>query len=95
MIASNFPPKYRSTANAIENAGYYLGGSIASIMVLAIKAWGWRSMYLMTGTLGLILFTLTRLFVKNPVVLPDPTDDKEEGDKILEQSINNEQPPTQ
>ena len=25
MIASNFPAKYRTRANAIENAGYYIG----------------------------------------------------------------------
>ena len=78
LIATNFPPKYRSTANSIENIGYYLGGTFASIMVLAIKRWGWRSMYWFTGTLGMTLFTLTSLFVKNPAVLPDPIEHQEQ-----------------
>ena len=53
-------------------------------MVLAIKAWGWRSMYLITGSLGMILFTLSTIFVKNPIVLPEPVDEQDDGDKILD-----------
>ena len=88
LIASNFPPKYRSTANSIENAGYYIGGAFASLMVLAIKAFGWRSMYLMTGSLGLILFLLTFFFIKNPIVETDEPEKKfteEDEDKLLGQ----------
>lgn len=37
LIASNFPIEFRTTANAIENTGYYIGAGIASFMVLVIK----------------------------------------------------------
>ena len=68
LIAANFPPKYRSTANAIENAGYYIGGALASLMCLVIKAFGWRAMYFTAGTFGSILFILNILIIKNPVL---------------------------
>lgn len=37
LIATNFPPEFRATANSIENSGYWLGAGIASFMVLIIK----------------------------------------------------------
>lgn len=37
MIASNFPLKYRSTANSIENCGYWLGNGLASFNVAILK----------------------------------------------------------
>lgn len=45
LIADYFSPKYRSTANAIETSGSYVGGGIASIGVILIKKYGWRAMY--------------------------------------------------
>lgn len=36
MIAQNFPLEYRSTANAIQNSGYYIGAGFASFMVIII-----------------------------------------------------------
>ena len=56
-------------------------------MVLAIKAFGWRSMYLMTGTLGITLFSLTFFFIKNPIVETDEPKKQlteEEEDKIFD-----------
>lgn len=85
MIAANFPPQYRSTANAIENSGYYLGAGFASVMVLAIKQFGWRSIYYISGGAGLLLLTLTQLFIKNPVIASDSTPKitEEDEDKML------------
>lgn len=45
LIADYFSPKYRSTANAIETSGSYVGGGLASIGVILIKKYGWRVMY--------------------------------------------------
>ena len=45
LIADYFPPNYRSTANAIETGGSYVGGGLASFCVLLIAKYGWRSMY--------------------------------------------------
>lgn len=93
LIATNFPPKYRSTANAVENSGYYIGAGAASMMVIAIKKFGWRSMYFISGSFGLILFALNTLFVKNPVIIeqkPKPTE--EEEDKLLNIKINKDIP---
>ena len=55
MIASNFPAKYRTRANAIENAGYYIGAGLASLLVIVIKNYGWRSMYYLMGSSGIAL----------------------------------------
>lgn len=72
MIATNFPPEYRTTANAIENSGYWLGAGFASFMVLIIKSFGWRAMYYTMGSFGIVLGGLTLAFVKNPVIQPEP-----------------------
>lgn len=45
LIADYFPPEYRSTANAIETSGSYVGGGLCGICVILIKKYGWRSMY--------------------------------------------------
>lgn len=37
LIADYFPPQYRSTANAIETSGSYVGGGLASLCVLLVK----------------------------------------------------------
>ena len=37
MIAANFPIEKRSTANAIENSGYYIGAALSSFNVIIIK----------------------------------------------------------
>ena len=45
IIADYFPPSYRSTANAIETSGSYVGGGIASFSVILIAKYGWRACY--------------------------------------------------
>lgn len=66
LIATNFPPKYRSTANAIETSGYWIGNALASLMVLIIKFFGWRAMYYFMGSIGITLGAIVLAFVKNP-----------------------------
>lgn len=66
LIATNFPPNKRSTANAIENGGYSLGAGLSSSMIYIISRFGWRAMYWTIGSFGLILAAFTALFVKNP-----------------------------
>ena len=66
LIADYFPPAYRSTANAIETSGSYVGGGIASICIILIKMWGWRAMYKIIGIGGMIMGLLTMLLVKEP-----------------------------
>lgn len=68
LIASNFPPEFRATANSIENSGYWLGAGIASFMVILIKNYGWRAMYYTMGGTGVTLGLLCALFIKNPII---------------------------
>lgn len=68
LIAANFPPEMRSTANSIENSGYCFGAGFASLMILIIKQFGWRAMYFIMGGAGLTLSALTFAFIKNPVI---------------------------
>jgi MFS family permease len=66
LIADYFSPKYRSTANAIETSGSYVGGGLASIGVILIKKYGWRAMYQIMGGLGMVLGAFVLLYIKEP-----------------------------
>ena len=66
IIADYFAPKYRSTANAIETSGSYVGSGIASICVILIKMYGWRGMYRIVGTVGMLMGAFVLLFIKEP-----------------------------
>jgi hypothetical protein len=82
MIASNFPAKYRTRANAIENAGYYIGAGLASLLVIVIKSFGWRAMYYLMGVSGFGLGLAMSFLIKNNPVVTEPEDkDEPEDDK--------------
>ena len=66
LIADYFPPNYRSTANAIETAGSYVGGGMASLSILLIKAYGWRAMYKIIGIAGIITGIASMVLIKEP-----------------------------
>ena len=66
LIADYFPPNYRSTANAIETAGSYVGGGIASFCVILIAKFGWQAMYRIIGGAGMIGGLLSILLIKEP-----------------------------
>ena len=66
IIADYFSPKYRSTANAIETSGSYVGGGLASIGVILIKKYGWRSMYKIIGVVGILMGASVLAFIKEP-----------------------------
>jgi sugar phosphate permease len=66
IIADYFPPAYRSTANAIETSGSYVGGGIASFSVILIAKYGWRAMYQIIGWLGVAVGVAALLVIKEP-----------------------------
>ena len=66
LIADYFSPKYRSTANAIETSGSYVGGGLASIGVILIKKFGWRNMYKIMGTIGMLMGAFVIAYIKEP-----------------------------
>ena len=66
LIATNFPPKFRATANAVENSGYCFGCGVSSLMILILKNYGWRAVYYFMGSFGAILGLITMAFVRNP-----------------------------
>lgn len=66
IIADYFPPKFRSTANAIETSGSYVGGGLASIGVILIKLYGWRNMYKIVGIVGVLMGVAVLAFIKEP-----------------------------
>ena len=66
LIADYFPPEYRSTANAIETSGSYVGGGLCGLCVILIKKYGWRAMYRTIGTVGVVAGILTALLIKEP-----------------------------
>jgi MFS family permease len=66
IIADYFPPSYRSTANAIETSGSYVGGGIASFSVILIAKYGWRAMYKIFGYLGMFVGLASLILIKEP-----------------------------
>lgn len=54
IIADYFPPSYRSTANAIETSGSYIGQGLSALSILIIAKSGWRSLYKFIGILGVV-----------------------------------------
>lgn len=66
LIADYFPPEYRSTANAIETSGSYVGGGMCGICVILIKKYGWRMMYQIIGSIGVLAGIATILLIKEP-----------------------------
>jgi sugar phosphate permease len=66
LISDYFPVSYRSTANAIETAGSYVGGGLSSLCVILISMYGWRAMYMITGVTGIIMGLFTLVVLKEP-----------------------------
>ena len=66
LIAREFKPEFRATANSFDCAGYYFGGGIASFLTIIIKKYGWRAMYQAQSLMGITLGLLIAFFVKNP-----------------------------
>jgi sugar phosphate permease len=66
LIATTFPIEFRTTANSIENLGYRFGAMFASFMVIIIKNYGWRAMYVGMGSFGVALGLTALAVVKNP-----------------------------
>ena len=66
ILADYFSPKYRSTANAIETSGSYVGGGLASIGVILIKNYGWRNMYKIIGVVGMLMGAAVLALIKEP-----------------------------
>lgn len=66
IIADYFPVAYRSTANAIETSGSYVGGGLASLSIIIIKKYGWRVMYQILGGVGIAMGLATLVLVKEP-----------------------------
>jgi MFS family permease len=66
IIADYFPPSYRSTANAIETSGSYVGGGIASFSVILIAKYGWRAMYKILGYMGIFVGLASIILIKEP-----------------------------
>ena len=82
IIANTIPEKFRSTAIAVENSGYYLGSGLASSMVLIIKQFGWRAMYGVIGATCSIASLCVLLFIRQaPREKNDSKDDPKEFDQ--------------
>lgn len=74
LIANYFPLKYRSTANAIEQSGEYVGAALASSSVLLIKKFGWREMYMIHGVIGVLFGIFSLIAIKEPKRVDDESE---------------------
>ena len=66
LISDYFPVSYRSTANAVETAGSYVGGGLSSLCVILISKYGWRAMYKIAGITGIIMGIFSLIVLKEP-----------------------------
>lgn len=66
LLRDYFPPKYRSTANAVFGSSVYLGACVASFSVLLIENYGWREAYEVTGAVGMTLGALCLTLLREP-----------------------------
>lgn len=93
VIARNFPPEMRSTANSVENLGYKIGMGVSSLSVYVIGKWGWRAQYSLMGGFGVLVGLIAMLFVKNPTAEPKVeavTSIQEVADKLKEEEEKDE-----
>jgi ACS family D-galactonate transporter-like MFS transporter len=59
LVSNWFPAKERGRATAIYTAGEYVGLAIAvPVLSLLVARWGWQSVFLATGVLGLLFSAL-------------------------------------
>ena len=67
-VSEWFPRRERALAVAIFDSGSSIGAAIAPWLVLTLYAWTheWRSIFILTGTLGLLWVLLWRRFYHSP-----------------------------
>ncbi|MCC8396607.1 MFS transporter [Paraburkholderia sp. MMS20-SJTR3] len=71
VVASWFPTGERGTASAIFNAAQYFAAVVFTpLMAWLTHAFGWHSVYVVMGALGLVLALTWLKFMKNPADHP-------------------------
>jgi sugar phosphate permease len=66
ILGDYFPKRLRSTANSVMNTASYLGSGLASLIVLIVAKYGWRSAYIGVGAFSMVLGIGAFLIVKEP-----------------------------
>ena len=66
ILGDYFPKRLRTTANSVMNTATYVGSGLASLIVLIVAQYGWRSAYYGVGAASLVLGISAFLFVKEP-----------------------------
>ncbi|MFX1765015.1 MFS transporter [Paraburkholderia sp. A1RI-2L] len=71
VVASWFPTNERGTASAIFNAAQYFAAVVFTpLMAWLTHAFGWQTVYVVMGVLGLLLALTWLTFMKNPADHP-------------------------
>jgi AAHS family 4-hydroxybenzoate transporter-like MFS transporter len=76
LTAEYFPAEVRSRAVTFMFTGYPLGAVIGGIVTAALIGHGWRSLFLGTGTIALLMLPLTFL-MRETLLLPHGTQKRE------------------
>ena len=66
LISDYFPPDKRATANSMIHSGQYVGQALASISILGIAKFGWRTTYGLMGACGALVSLLIATAVREP-----------------------------
>lgn len=66
LIADYFPSYRRAQANSFLQAGNYFGMGLSSASILLIKRFGWRLALTAISSVGLVVGSLSLLFLRDP-----------------------------
>ena len=66
ILGDYFPSKIRATANSLFSTGGYLGAGSASVLLVMVEKFGWRTAYFFKGGMGVLIAALAFLVVKEP-----------------------------
>jgi ACS family hexuronate transporter-like MFS transporter len=71
VVSEWFPKHERGLATALFDSGSSIGGAVAPFIVLGIYfRWGWRSAFVVPGTLGLLWLVVWQRFYHPPAAHP-------------------------
>jgi len=79
IVAEWFPPKDRGLAVGLYGSGAAIGATLAPLLVVGVAAqFGWRSAFVVTGVLGLLLAGAWYLWYREPGELACLTEEERE-----------------
>lgn len=75
LVQDTFPKNMRSRANSVISCGNYIGDSLASLYIIFIAQYGWRSAQNNIGYIGLLIGAAVLFFLREPSRSSQPSEE--------------------